>query len=459
MARTIVGTRIRERRRQMGITQTGLAAQIGISASYLNLIERNKRRITDALLSRVAEALAIEEGDLDGAAEERLLEALEEIAEFPGLRRLDIEKTNAGEFIGRFPGWARALAALARSEREANETARALADRLIHDPFLGETVHRMLTRIASIRSAAEILVEFSDVPKDQARRFLTIIYEESGGLSEVGEALAAYFDKSDEPQSRLTPVDEVEALFEHSRNRFDALEEAVEAARAETKGAAGEAAAGLIREAAGPVIETLLDQSEAIETEAARTRAHRALIGYADLAFELPLARFSEIAAAERYDVERIAALSGASFSSVARRLTTLPEEADMPRFGYFRANAAGTLTEMLGLPGLNVPRYASACPLWILFRAQQRPAVAMRQIALFPTGARFVFVARAEEVGPSGFDMPRHFLTDMIAISVEEAEQTVYAGQNAYPEEVGPACRICPRQNCSHRVEDPFVA
>ena len=45
MSRTILGTRIRERRRSIGITQAELARRIGISASYLNLIEHNKRGI------------------------------------------------------------------------------------------------------------------------------------------------------------------------------------------------------------------------------------------------------------------------------------------------------------------------------------------------------------------------------------------------------------------------------
>ena len=77
MARTIIGFRIRERRRQMGVTQSELARRIGISPSYLNLIEGNKRGIAGPLLRKTAEELHVRMEELDGAAERRLVETLE----------------------------------------------------------------------------------------------------------------------------------------------------------------------------------------------------------------------------------------------------------------------------------------------------------------------------------------------------------------------------------------------
>ena len=113
----------------------------------------------------------------------------------------------------------------------------------------------------------------------------------------------------------------------------------------------------------------------------------------------------------------------------------------------------------MHGLQGLILPRYAAACPLWVLYRAQQSPETFLRQRALFPTGARFVFVARARLNGPSGFGKPRHYVTDMIAMSEPDAQHTVYAPEDsAVVEEVGPSCRLCPRLACHHRVEDPLT-
>ena len=46
-----IGGRIGRLRRQRSISQADLASAIGISGSYLNLIEHNRRKITVPLLS------------------------------------------------------------------------------------------------------------------------------------------------------------------------------------------------------------------------------------------------------------------------------------------------------------------------------------------------------------------------------------------------------------------------
>ena len=55
MARAPVGQRIRKRRQELGRRRSRLAARVGISASYLNLIEHNKRAIGGTLLNRIAD--------------------------------------------------------------------------------------------------------------------------------------------------------------------------------------------------------------------------------------------------------------------------------------------------------------------------------------------------------------------------------------------------------------------
>lgn len=461
--RSIVGSRIRRRRRELAISQTELARRVGISASYMNLIEWNKRQIAGALLRKIAESLDLELSELQGAAESRLFDALNEIAHLPSLATLDIEENQTGELIGRFPGWSRGLAALARSEQDALARVQTLSDRLSNDPFLGETVHRMLTRISAIRSAAEILTEYQDTTAEERARFYGIINEESRALSDVGGALAAYLDKADEPSGTLTPVDEVDTLFDANANHFAEIEAAA-------GGLSGHLtdphpvsrrvrAENLVADELKPVIAAVIGHHTLIETASARARAGRALADYAVGAVLMPMADLQRQAGIVRYDIEALADSFSVDIETVCQRLTALPRANDVPRFGYYRANAAGSLIKQVGLDGLSIPRYAPACPLWVLFRAQQSPEAVIRQRAIFPSGVRFVFVARARNTGPTGFGKPRHYVTDMIAMPESDARHTVYAPDPAAPvEEVGPSCRLCPRTNCTHRVEDPFA-
>ncbi|MBB5223561.1 hypothetical protein HNP73_003508 [Amaricoccus macauensis] len=452
MPRAFLGPRIRELRRNLGVTQADLARSIGISPSYLNLIESNKRTIAGPLLRRTAQALGIGMEELDGAAERHLLATLSEIAKGPEFTGLGVEGDAAGELIGRYPGWARAVAALTRSERAATAEARALADRLTHDPILAETVHMILSRIAAIRLAAEILADYADISPEQRDRFLSIIADESLALSHGGATLADYFDSAGSDGRSLTPYDEVAALFEGHDEYFEELETATAGLDPGSNERTIDAARRVARAHCSGLIAAIVTEEPDLSATAA-DRATNGLLDYAAAALLVPMAAFAPKAIELGHDAEALADFFAVDVAIICRRLVALR---DGPRFGYLRVNAAGSLLERRGLSGLFAPRYAAACPLWVLYRAQQSPETMIRQLAVFPTGDRFVFVARAGSVGPSGFGRPRHYLTDMLAMSETDARRTVYAPDaGARAEEVGPACRICSRSTCPHRVDD----
>src|SRR3546814_12266819 len=54
-----IGLKIRERRKEIGLSQTELAGRIGLSVSYLNLIEHNKRSIGGRLLRQVPDEIGV----------------------------------------------------------------------------------------------------------------------------------------------------------------------------------------------------------------------------------------------------------------------------------------------------------------------------------------------------------------------------------------------------------------
>ena len=62
------GPRIRRIRNGKGLTQTAMAEGLGISPSYLNLIERNQRPLTVQLLLRLASVYKVEIDELQAVA-------------------------------------------------------------------------------------------------------------------------------------------------------------------------------------------------------------------------------------------------------------------------------------------------------------------------------------------------------------------------------------------------------
>src|SRR3712207_7912409 len=55
-----LGGRLRRLRRELGLNQTAMAAEIGVSPSYLNHLERNQRPVTAQVLLRLAQSYDVD---------------------------------------------------------------------------------------------------------------------------------------------------------------------------------------------------------------------------------------------------------------------------------------------------------------------------------------------------------------------------------------------------------------
>lgn len=521
MARQLAGYRIRERRRQLGLTQAGVAKQVGISPSYLNLIEANKRAIAGATLRRITEVLDLDPETLTGRTEQRMIDDLAELAAEPMLRDLDLDDRSVGDLIGRHPAWAAALLACWRAYRDQAQTAAALSDRLNQDPALADAVHQLLTHVTAVRSTSEILESTEDLPADRRTRFHAILSAESARLSEVTQGLAAFFDKPHSRTRSITAAEEVDDVIIERANHFPALEQAADDLARRVR-RHGEILVGALPDyladahgvtvanrapadpggerfrnlcAYDPASRTLvfldhasiatrqfqmarlaaeLDVREAIESEiddprltspVSRSQAFRALASYTASAVVLPYDRFHDDAVEARYDIEVLRQRYGASFEQVAHRLVTLrrPGREGIP-FGFLRSNPAGFTTKRFPLPDLPLPRHGHGCPLWAIYVAFQTPGRVLRQLVRFPDNARYLFVAGTVTKQPASFHEPPVPHAVMLACDVMHADKTVYAdgldlgSATRTAVPVGPSCRLCPRLDCLHRAEEPIV-
>ena len=209
MLHSLTGTRIRQHRNRIGISQTALARQAGISVSYLNLIEHNKRGIAGKILLSIARELGVPTSTLIEGADSELTNTLLEAASY--LPEQPAETAAIAEFAGRFPGWSKLLAATYQQVRDQEAIIAALSDRLTHDPFLAESLHLMLSNITAIRSTAEILTSVDDLSSEQRNRFHTAVHDESKRLSDATKALIEYFDRSAETSEDNAPEEVLES--------------------------------------------------------------------------------------------------------------------------------------------------------------------------------------------------------------------------------------------------------
>src|SRR5690606_36550584 len=194
--RAPIGFRISNRRKSLKISQAFLARSLGISPSYLNLIENNKRDIAGALLNRVAAELNIDIDELAGRSEQKLLQDLEEAFADPMLESLPFRPEERRELVAQYPASATALARLHRAYGDAIASADAYADRLRSDPLLSQLLHQILSGITAVRSSAEILEDVGDLDEAERRQFLAAIGRETRTLADVARNLIGQFETS-----------------------------------------------------------------------------------------------------------------------------------------------------------------------------------------------------------------------------------------------------------------------
>ena len=515
--RAPIGLRIRSQRKLLGISQAELARRAAISASYLNLIEANKRDVGGALLHRIADALDLDISQLTGETEHRLIQSLEEALTEPVFVGSGLQPGDARDLVAQHPHAAAALARLHRAYLEALSSLDTYQQRLRADPLFSQLLHQVLNHVSAVRSSAEIVTETGDLTDEEQRRFIAAIGREARDVSDVAETLVAHFEQSS-PQRRLaTPQQELNDFFIAADNYFEDLEDAADDLRRDLEragrfgevtlaellarrfgietrrgGAApdGEASfsaqfrykpeeklmwfqgattaatrqfqmARLFAElAAEDALADAVAEGD-LTSAVARRLAFRALASYVAGAIVMPYERMLEEAEANQYDADHLGQTFTASFEQVAHRLITLKRknEEGIP-FAFLRSDPAGRLTKHFPLPGLLLPSTGHACPLWVLYAAFRQPGQVVRQVARFADGSRYLFIAKTVSKRTATFREQAFFSSVMLAMDILHADRTVY-GQgldlqdesNEVP--VGPACRLCVRRGCPHRQEE----
>ena len=439
----LLGARLRRLRRDLGLTQAAMAADIALSASYLNLLERNQRPVTAQVLLRLAERYDLDLRAFAAETEASGSASLSEILADPLFKDLNLSKFEVSEFADTSPGVAEAVVRLYR----------AYADR------------KRASDLGALRGAeADLVVTTTDWVRD----YIGAQRNYFPDLDERGEALAADLgpgaaeEVSAALRARLlsrhgirAQVLGAEAMgnavrrYDHHRKRLFL---------SELLGASGRSFACAYQLALVEAAEAIDDiVARAAPPDApARSLLRVSLANYLAAATLMPYGAFLAAVEAAGYDVERVRSRFGVSFEQGCHRLTTLsrPNARGIPFF-MLRIDPAGNVSKRFASASFPFARFSGACPRWNIHASFRDPGRVVTQIVETPDGERYFTLART--VGRIGGEGD---LAVGLGCELKHAGRLAAARgldlANPLVTPIGPACRICERPECPQRAAQP---
>ncbi|MBZ6381215.1 helix-turn-helix domain-containing protein [Sphingomonas sanguinis] len=429
----IAGHAVRRVRRQNGLSQAAMAEMLDISPSYLNLIERNQRPVSAALLVRLVETFDFDPRALTAAAPGGGAAAMRRRLADPMFADLEIDRSELEEWLAAAPGGAEAFArAFDRLGGGVAEVA-ATPDPTVQ---VRREIERWRNHFPDLDAAAELLA-------DELRLMAGDLY---GALAErlrVRHALSIRVLPVDIMPDRLVRLDL------HARQLQ--LSEMLEA-----PGRVFALAVQLAQSEARAEIEALA-RGAAFGDRIAERLFRRYLAQYFAAALVMPYARFLRACEATGYDLAVLRRRFGVSHEQLAHRLTTLHRVGarGLPFF-MLRIDRAGQVSKRLvGAADPGLAEAEALCPLWNALGAFDRAGEPISQSVVMPDGAAFLTVAqRVDRAGRSASGASAQFailLGLAAALSGQLSERL--GGETARPATpIGPGCRRCPRPDCPQR-------
>lgn len=439
------GERLRRLRAGAGARQAELARKLGISASYLNQIERDQRPLTQVLLERLALAFGVPKTYFADSEDTRREGELREILGdplFAGQKNL-AEEVHA--LVRAAPAFAEAFLRLYRAHAaQAENRATPKKESVPHFAYdeVRDWVQTRKNHFEALDRAAEALFEQNGFTSATLREDLRRYLQTSHGLATasapnmLGEGM---FWRLNRGARRLLLADDaaVESKIFWLAHVIGQLEQR-------------------------RLIERELRQAR-FSSEAATGLARIALANYFAGALMLPYGRFHAAATALRYDIQRLQRAFGASFEQVCHRLSTL-QRPDLPGIPFYfaKTDIAGNILKRSSATNFQFAQFGGPCPLWNVYRAFAHPGEILVQLAVTPDHATYLNIARTVGRGGGSYSSRPRAVAVVLGCETRHAAQTVYAAgldlkNMEHADLIGPGCRACERAACRHRSVPPL--
>ncbi len=451
----LVGPRLRRFRQTLGLTQVRMAEDLGISTSYLNLMERNQRALSAKVLLKMAEIYDFDISGFTGAGDAHLVAELYEALRDPVFDKRSISKSEAEDIVNASPQTAKALLRLYAKHRDLLRRQSDMAHNMAGDRDKVELLEQSAVAVETVRRFIHDNKNYFP-PLDEAAESLS----DTLGLSkrEPHAALTERLKNKHDLSVRIVPIDIMPQMlryFDRHSKRINLSELLRQSGRRFQLAFQ----IGMLEQR--EVIDDIVKRADLPGREA-EGLMRTSLANYFAAALLMPYARFLREAEKCRYDVDLLSRRFGTSFEQTAHRLTTLqrPEARGIPFF-FVRIDVAGNVSKRFSAGRFPFSQLGGACPLWNIHECFQTPGKTITQMIQMPDETTYFSIAKMVARSAGTFDAPPQKLAIGLGCDIAYAPRLTYARQynleKPQPTPIGINCYLCERQNCRQRAHAPL--
>ena len=448
----IIGARLKVLRKSLGLTQAQMAEQVGVSSSYITLIESDQRPASAKLLVKLAQVYDLNISELAPEVDTQLTSDFSEALKDPVLDVGKITRSEIDAVLRASPKIARALVQLQSRNAQSwvsadvqpvdEETERAVASGQLIRPSdqVRAWLYEKKNYIDPLDRAAEALSEELKLARNEPNIALTERLAGHGLRIQIVSAkrMAGALRRYD-PLEKLLSLSEL--LGQPSR-RF-------------------QMAIMIVHHEHDRRFKALLEDMPFTDPEAL-SLARVTMANYFAAALLMPYQRFFEACETERYDLELLSHRFGTSFEQTAHRMSTLqrPEARGVPFF-IVRVDRAGNVSKRFSAGRFPFSSFGGTCPLWNIHSAFETPGQINTQIIRMPEGGRYFSIARTINRVYGGHNARPQRLVLGLGCDIAHAPRLIYSESldldAIKSTEIGLNCYLCERSNCPSRAQAPI--
>jgi predicted transcriptional regulator/transcriptional regulator with XRE-family HTH domain len=447
-----MGKRVRALRAREGLSQSAMAARLGISASYLNLIEHDRRSLSANMLLALAHKFDLDLRSFAGGEDSQLVADLLEAFGDPLFESQPVTERDVREFVASAPEAARAVLHLHQAYTAARGSAEMLAEEVVDRQ---DTAGSPELRGPSSEQVSDLIQRNQNHFPELEAEAEAVWKEGKLDTEDLFGALAQYLEKRAKVRVRVVTVNEMPAAV----RRYDPERRELLISEVLRRGSRNFQLAHQVGLLTCSDTLTLMSRDPSLTSEESRSLCRVALANYFAAAVLMPYEEFQRAAEKLRYDLDLLGHRFRISYEQVCHRLTTLARKgAKGIPFDMIRIDMAGNISKKFSATGTRLPRFGGLCPLWNVHTAFLQPGVIHTQLSRLPDGTTFFSVARTVRKHRGGYRAPDVLYSLGLGCDVESARKLVYADgfdliNPAASTPVGITCRTCERLDCRARA------